>query len=63
MNRQTDRQNVLTEMCRKLTEEDKGDNKKTVHSSHACSLKTKKINQREVTLYKREGLTERRSWG
>jgi hypothetical protein len=48
MNRQTDRQNVLTEMCRKLMEEDKGDNKKTVHSSHASSLKTKKMNQREV---------------
>jgi hypothetical protein len=47
-------------MCRKLMARDKGDNKKTAHSSHAYSLKTKKINQREVIFQKREGFTERR---
>jgi hypothetical protein len=50
-------------MCRKLMEEDKGDNRKTVHSSHASSLKTKKINQREVIFQKRDGFTERRGRG
>jgi len=46
-------------MCRKLMATDKGDNKKTVPSSHASSLKTKKINQRGYIPETGEGFTER----